>query len=149
MVNQVTTTNEVSLDDLLRSQAHERKVATMPYDVQLKQFLNCCNRRGSAYRPGFHQYPNLSQLSLYCGCTVPTIFRIATGETRFPSFRILTVINAVACICPAAVGGNLDEELRARIADADRWVKSDKTSRGDIMDALSAGIELRLRSTLN
>lgn len=151
MVDIVTSTDEVSLEDSLRirEQMYERKIATMPYGDRLKHFLGLCNRRGSAYRPGVHPYPNLSQLSLYCGCSVSTILRLATGATSSPSIHSLTVINAVACICPAPSYGDLQEEMRARTADADRWVASDASTRGDIMSALTAGIERRLQSRLN
>lgn len=151
MVDIVTNTDEDSLEDSLtiQAQTHELTMATMPYDDRLKHFLGLCNRRGSVYRPGFHQYPNLSQLSSYCECSVPTILRLATGKTRSPSIDILTIINAVACICPAAPHGDQAGERRARIADADRWVVSDPSSRGDIMGSLTAGIERRLRLRLN
>ena len=131
------------------AQKQERAIAFMTHNERLTDFLGRCNRRGSAYRPGFHRFPTHSQLSKYCDCSPATILRIATGETQYVSRQLLEVINAVACICPSASFGDRWEEQRARIEDADRWVKSDALSRGSVMDAIIAGIARRIQSQSN
>lgn len=151
MIDAVTTADEAALEDSLTilAEAHKQMLATTSYDQQLKGFLGRCNRRGSTYRVGFHPLPTLTQLAKYCGCSVPTIFRLTTGETASVKVRTLTIINAIACICPAASYENLASEQRDRIADADRWVSSDTSTRGDIMDAITGGIARRQQSKWN
>lgn len=115
-------------------------LAFMSHEEQLTAFLRECNRRGARYRPGYRDFPNHQRLAMYCGCAPSTIFRLATGETQFANREHLNIINAIACICPVAIDGNVDGERQARMADAERWLLLDRDTRGDLWDTILAGI---------
>ncbi len=123
--------------------------ASQSYDQRILAALQRCNRRGSSYRPGRRRDPNFTQLAKYCGCNATTILRIATGETKAPSLKTLSIISAITCISPPAYNCDCDEEYYARIADADRWLLGDKTTRGDIKEAILTGIKRRIASRSN
>ena len=123
--------------------------ASQSYDQRILAALQRCNRRGSSYRPGRRRDPNFTQIAKYCECDATTILRIANRETKAPSLKTLSIISAITCISPPAYNCDFELEYYARIADADCWVESDKSTRGDIMGAILAGIERRIASRSN
>lgn len=123
--------------------------ACMSHEDQLREYLQRCNRRGSRYHPKIDSDPNLAQIAKYCECDLTTILRIANGETKAPSSRVVSIISAVAGISPPAFHCDPDAERRARLDDADRWVKSDARTRGGALEALMAGIAARIRASMN
>jgi len=130
-----------------RQQALRR--ACMSHDERVRDYLRRCNRRGSRYRPRRDPDPNLTQIANYCQCDPTTILRIANGDTTSPSSRVVSIICAVAGISPPAFNRDADDERQARIADADRWVKSDPRTRGDALNAIMAGIAERISASMN
>jgi len=116
----------------------------MTSEEQLLEFLRESNRKGARYCPKTHPIPNLSRLAAYCGCSCSTLLRIANGETRKASLRTLSILNVIACICPAPYGGDLERECRARIADADRWLRGQCPEDYDILVTLRRGICQRI-----
>lgn len=133
-------------DDLAERlhQSRRETLALMSYEERLTGFLDQCNRRGSPYVPTRHSLPNLSRLAKYCGCSCSTLLRIATGETCKPSRKLLTILNAIACICPPPYGVDLQKEQSARIADANRWLRHHGPNDFDIWASLREGIKRRM-----
>jgi len=146
-----TITTEEEFLELLRDGGKQKALrrACMSHEDQLREYLQRCNRRGSRYRAGIDADPNLTQIAKYCECDSTTILRIANGDTQAPSSRVVSIISAVAGISPPAFHCDPDAERRARLDDADRWVKSDLRSRGGALEAIMAGIAARISASMN
>ena len=144
---QTTDINQGSIIDQqleLLIAERRRQVAGMTLQERVIEYLGRCNRRGSRYRQDLDTCPNIRQLAKYCECDPTTILRIANGTTQSPSLRHISIIAAIAGISPVAYVIDISAECRARVADANRWLAADPATRGDILDALVAGIKDRI-----
>jgi transcriptional regulator with XRE-family HTH domain len=124
------------------------QIAVMSLQDRVSEYLGRCNRRGSRYRQDLDTCPNIRQLAKYCECDPTTILRIANGTTQAPSLRNVSIIAAVAGISPAPYQSDASAECRARVDDANQWLKDDPESRGDILDVIVAGVQSRIGRTL-
>ena len=144
--NSIFDTPEMKEFSKQRNKQLQFEYATTRYSDQLRTFLEFCNKRGSAYRPGLDQFPRHVQIAKYCNCAPSTIYRIMTGEQKSISTQVCDVLLAISCISPAPSDRRysvLYKEQRSRIADADAWADADPNTRGDILDVLFAGIKKR------
>lgn len=148
--------NDVFFMTLLeKGRQQAQRQACMSHEERLRDYLQRCNRRGSQYLPGIDSDPNLTQIAKYCECDSTTILRIANGETKAPSSQVISIISAVAGISPPAFrcapgsDVDVDAERRARLEDADRWVRAGEGARGGALDAIMAGISARISAAMN
>ncbi len=141
-------------DHLPLEQTPAFRQATQSFEDRLSLFFRSCSQQGRTYaaRP-WHWLPTLKQLAKYCGCSEAAMTRIASNRVKNINRETLEVLQAIACIAPPPyISSNVQTdtiaEMKARIADADRWLAQPERTRGTLMGTLLDGVKQRIHSAV-